>query len=41
MLEKAIRAYQNRSLESAQVIEELISLAKEMRDANKRGKTST
>ncbi len=37
MLEKAIRAYQNRSLESAQVIEELISLAKEMRDANKRG----
>jgi type I restriction enzyme, R subunit len=37
MLEKAIRAYQNRSLESAQVIEELIALAKEMRDANKRG----
>ena len=37
MLEKAIRAYQNRSLESAQVIEKLISLAKEMRDANKRG----
>jgi type I restriction enzyme R subunit len=37
MLEKAVRAYQNRSLESAQVIEELISLAKEMRDANNRG----
>lgn len=37
MLEKAIRAYQNRSLESAQIIEELISLASEMRDANKRG----
>ncbi len=37
MLEKAIRAYQNRSLESAQIIEELISLAREMRDAGKRG----
>lgn len=37
MLEKAIRAYQNRSLESAQVIEQLILLAKELRDANKRG----
>jgi type I restriction enzyme R subunit len=37
MLEKAIRQYQNRSLESAQVIEQLIALAKEMREAHKRG----
>jgi type I restriction enzyme R subunit len=37
MLEKAIRAYQNRSLDSAKVIEQLIELAKEMRDAHKRG----
>lgn len=37
MLEQAIRAYQNRSLESAQVIEQLIALAKEMREAHKRG----
>jgi len=37
MLEKAIRAYQNRSLESAQVIDQLIALAREMRDAHKRG----
>lgn len=37
MLERAIRAYQNRSLESAQIIEQLIALAKDMRDTNKRG----
>jgi type I restriction enzyme R subunit len=37
MLEQAIRAYQNRSLESVQVIEQLIALAKEMREAHKRG----
>ena len=37
MLEKAIRAYQNRAIEAAQVIEELIELAKEMREAHKRG----
>ncbi|MCB9489691.1 MAG: DUF3387 domain-containing protein, partial [Deltaproteobacteria bacterium] len=37
MLEKAILAYQNRSLETAEVIAELISLAKEMREANRRG----
>jgi type I restriction enzyme R subunit len=37
MLEKSIRAYQNRALETAQVIEELISLAKDMREADKRG----
>ena len=37
MLERSIRAYQNRALETAQVIEELISLAKDMREAEKRG----
>ncbi|MEO2090491.1 MAG: type I restriction endonuclease subunit R, partial [Gemmataceae bacterium] len=39
MLEQAIRAYQNRSLESAQVIAQLIALAKEMREAHKRGES--
>lgn len=37
MLEEAIRRYQNRAIEAAQVIEELIALAKEMRNADKRG----
>ncbi|KPK82252.1 MAG: DEAD/DEAH box helicase [Gemmatimonas sp. SM23_52] len=37
MLEQAIRRYQNRAIEAAQVIEELIELAKEMREADKRG----
>ncbi|OGF67868.1 MAG: DEAD/DEAH box helicase [Candidatus Fischerbacteria bacterium RBG_13_37_8] len=37
MLENAIRAYQNRAIETAQIIEELIVLAKEMRDAQRRG----
>jgi type I restriction enzyme R subunit len=37
MLEESIRKYQNRAIEAAQVIEELIALAKEMREANKRG----
>jgi type I restriction enzyme R subunit len=37
MLAAAIRRYQNRAVESAQVIEELIALAEEMREANKRG----
>ena len=37
MLEKTLRSYQNRSKEAAQVIEELIELAKEMREANARG----
>ena len=37
MLEKTIRAYQNRAIETAQAIEELITLAKEMREANRRG----
>ncbi len=37
MLERTIRAYQNRTLESAEVIAELIKLAKDMREAQKRG----
>jgi len=37
MLEQSIRRYQNRAIEAAQVIEELITLAKEMREANARG----
>jgi type I restriction enzyme, R subunit len=37
MLEHTIRAYQNRTLESAEVIAELIKLAQEMREAQKRG----
>jgi type I restriction enzyme R subunit len=37
MLEKSIRKYQNRAIETAQVIEELIQLAKEMREAAERG----
>lgn len=37
MLEKSIRKYQNKSIETAKVIEELIKLAKDMREANKRG----
>jgi type I restriction enzyme R subunit len=37
MLEQTIRRYQNRAIEAAQVIEELIALAKSMREANARG----
>jgi type I restriction enzyme R subunit len=37
MLERALRKYQNRAIETAQVIEELIVLAKDMRAANARG----
>jgi len=37
MLEKTIKKYQNRTIEAAQVIEELINLAKEMKEARKRG----
>ena len=37
MLERTIRRYQNRAVEAAQVIEELIALAKEMREAAARG----
>ena len=37
MLEKTLRRYQNRAIEAAQVIEELIGLARDMREANARG----
>ncbi|NWG08504.1 MAG: type I restriction endonuclease subunit R [Chloroflexi bacterium] len=37
MLERTIRAYQNRTLESAEVIAELIKLAEDLREAGKRG----
>jgi type I restriction enzyme R subunit len=37
LLEKTIRSYQNRTLDSAEVIAELIKLAEEMREAQKRG----
>ena len=37
MLEQTLRRYQNRAIEAAQVIEELIQLAREMRDATSRG----
>ena len=39
LLEQAVRKYQSRAIETAQVIEELIGLAKQMRDANKRGES--
>ena len=39
LLEQSIRRYQNRAIETAQVIEELIALAKDMRDANARGES--
>jgi type I restriction enzyme R subunit len=37
MLDRAIRKYENRAIETAQVIEELIALAAEMREAAARG----
>lgn len=37
LLDKAVKKYQNRAIETAQVIEELIALAKEIREANERG----
>ena len=37
MLEQSLRRYQNRAIEAAQVIEELIELAREMREASARG----
>ena len=37
MLEQTLRQYQNRTVEAAQVIEELIQLAREMRAASARG----
>jgi len=39
LLEQAIRKYQNRAIETAQVIEELIALARQMRDAGARGES--
>jgi type I restriction enzyme R subunit len=37
MLEASIRKYQNRTIEAAQVIAELIELARQMREGQKRG----
>ena len=37
MLERTLRRYQNRAIEAAQVIEELIGLARDMREADARG----
>jgi type I restriction enzyme R subunit len=37
LLEQALRRYQNRAIEAALVIEELIALAKEIREADRRG----
>ena len=37
LLEQAVRKYQNRAIEAAQVIEEMIGLAKDMRRAHERG----
>ncbi|MGH7995016.1 MAG: type I restriction endonuclease subunit R [Opitutaceae bacterium] len=37
LLEQAIRKYQNRAIEAAAVLEELIKLAKDMREADQRG----
>jgi type I restriction enzyme R subunit len=37
LLDKAIRAYTNKSIEAAEVIQELIELAKKMREEHKRG----
>jgi type I restriction enzyme R subunit len=37
LLEQAVRKYQNRAIETAQVIEEMIALAKDMRAAGRRG----
>jgi type I restriction enzyme R subunit len=39
LLDQAIRKYQNRLIETARVIEELIALAKEMREAQRRGES--
>jgi type I restriction enzyme R subunit len=37
LLERALRAYQNRAIETAQILEELIKLAQDMRAADARG----
>ncbi|MBU6399489.1 MAG: type I restriction endonuclease subunit R [Verrucomicrobia bacterium] len=39
MLEASIRKYQNRAIEAAAVIQELIELARQMREAGQRGET--
>ncbi len=39
LLEQSLRRYQNRAIETAKVIEELIALAKEMRAASARGES--
>ncbi len=39
LLEQTLRRYQNRAIEAAQVIEELIALAKDMREADARGES--
>ena len=39
LLDQAVRKYQNRAIETAQVLELLIGLAKDMREANARGET--
>ena len=39
MLEQTLQRYRNRAVEAAQVIEELIQLARELREANARGET--
>ena len=39
MLEQTLLRYHNRAIEAAQVLEELIQLAREMREANVRGET--
>jgi type I restriction enzyme R subunit len=39
LLDQSIRKYQNRAIETLQVIDELIELAKDMRQANARGET--
>ena len=41
MLEESIRRYQNRAIEAAQVIEEMIALARQMRKADERGEALT
>jgi len=38
MLDKAIKAYTNKSIETAEIIEQLIELARKMREENKRSK---
>jgi type I site-specific restriction-modification system R (restriction) subunit len=37
LLEETLRRYWNRAIETAQVVEELIALAKEIREAGRRG----